>query len=360
MFLSASDAFSALSTFQKCGTVFLYLTIGLLVLTAVIGILIWRFKRDKQSDFIKYAVGTGIGYSIALIGIMLFLKFDEMITAGEFFGELFWPIFALLAFLVLACFGALAVSIAAKSKLKIYWLAVFAVASVYTVVLVVLQLVKLYKGGAVISEEITLLASTVILVGGVAALLAIFGKKSDADIHTKSIVYAAVCIAMSFALSYIRFLRLPQGGSVTFVSILPLLVYSYMFGIRKGVLAGLIYGLLQAIQDPWILHPVQFLLDYPIAFAMLGLAGLFKSFPLFKDKIIPKFVAGALLAAILRYACHVITGIIVFDIYAAENFDAVQWGFFYNLFVFADAAIAIFAGCLLFSSKGFVKQINIQ
>lgn len=359
MFLSASDTFSALSTFQKCGTVFLYLTIGLIVLTAIIGILIWRFKREKQSDFFKYAGGIAIGYSLALIGIMLFLKFDEMLSSGEFFGELFWPIFALLAFLIVAVFGALVVSITAKKALKIYWVVSFAIATAYTVVLVTINLSKLYKDGVVISDEIILLLSVIVLAAGVAALLVIFGKKADPEQNTKSITYAAICIAMSFALSYIRFLRLPQGGSITFASILPLLVYSYMFGIRKGVLAGLIYGLLQAIQDPWILHPVQFLLDYPVAFAMIGLAGLFKNLPIIKG-LLPKFILGALLSSILRYACHVVTGIIVFGTYAAEGFNAVQWGFLYNLFVFADVAIAIAAGCLLLSSKGFIKQINVE
>ncbi|MFW5780762.1 MAG: energy-coupled thiamine transporter ThiT [Bacillota bacterium] len=190
------------------------------------------------------------------------------------------------------------------------------------------------------------------------SLTLIFGKKTPTNDHTKSIVYAAVSIAMSFALSYLRFFRMPQGGSITFVSILPLMLYSYMFGIRKGVLAGFIYGLMQALQDPWILHPLQFLLDYPMAFAMIGLAGLFRYFPAFKNKIVLQFIAGGILIAILRYCCHVITGIIVFDMYAAEGFNAVTWGFVYNLFVFADAAIAIFAGSLMLISKAFVKQIQ--
>lgn len=359
MFLSASTPFSALSTFEKCGTVFLYLTIGLIVLAAIIGILIWRFKRNSQRDFIKYAGGIGIGYSIALIGIMLFLKFDEMIAAGEFIGEVFWPIFALLAFVVAAAFGALAVSIIAKKHLKIYWLASVSIAAAYSVTLIVLNLVKLYKQGVEVSNEIIMLLTVIFLAAIVGALLYFFGKKADPEQHTKSIVYAAICIAMSFALSYIRFFRLPQAGSVTFASILPLLVYSYMFGIRKGVLAGLIYGLLQAIQDPYILHPIQFLLDYPAAFAMIGIAGVFRYIPLVKG-LLPKFILGAVLSSVLRYACHVVTGIIIFGSYAAPGFNAVQWGFFYNLFVFADVAIAILAGCLLLSSKSFVKQINIE
>lgn len=358
MFFLASNAFATLSTFKKSGTFFLYLTIGLVVLTAIIGILIKVFDKSKLNDFGKFTTGIGVGYSLALIGIMLFLKFDEMITGGEFFGEVFWPIFALLALAIMLSIGGLILSIVNKKHLKIYAITSIAVSAVYTVVLLIVQLSKLYKESFVIGDEVGLILSLLVLAAIVVLLLTFFGKKTLSENNTKSIVYAAVCIAMSFALSYIRFFRLPQGGSITFVSILPLMVYSYMFGIRKGVLAGFIYGLLQAIQDPWIVHPIQFLLDYPVAFCMIGFAGIFKNFPKLKDYIILKFVAGGVLCAVLRYTCHVITGIIVFKAYAPANFNAVAWGFLYNLFVFADAAIAIVAGGILFSSKSFVKQMS--
>ncbi|MCX4286579.1 MAG: energy-coupled thiamine transporter ThiT, partial [Clostridia bacterium] len=100
----------------------------------------------------------------------------------------------------------------------------------------------------------------------------VLGDKSS-EYNAKSLTYGAVCVALSFALSYIKFFSLPQGGSVTFASMLPLCLYSYMFGTKKGVFAGLIYGVLQAVQDPWIIHPAQFLLDYPVAFAGIGVAG---------------------------------------------------------------------------------------
>lgn len=356
MFFLASEAFSDLTVFKKSGTVFLYLTIGLIALVAVIGILIKIFKADKLKDFYKYTTGIGIGYSFALIGIMLFLKFDEIVSEGEFFPEIFWPIFGLLALVLALSFGGFIMSIVKKQYLNIYALISFALVAIYIIVYAVIKLSEQYKQSFVLSDEIGLILSTFILIALIALLLMLFGKKTEQEHKTKSIVYASVCIALSFALSYIRFFRLPQGGAITFVSALPLMIYSYMFGIRKGVLAGFIYGILQAIQDPWILHPIQFLLDYPIAFAMVGLAGIFRYFPPFKNKIILQFITGGIVFAILRYACHVITGIIVFDIYAAEGFNAVAWGFLYNLFVFADVAIALFAGSLMLTSKSFVKQ----
>ncbi|NCA68160.1 MAG: energy-coupled thiamine transporter ThiT [Clostridia bacterium] len=184
------------------------------------------------------------------------------------------------------------------------------------------------------------------------------GDKEQKENHTKSIVYAAVCIALSFALSYIRFFKLPQGGSITLVSLLPLMIYSYMFGIRKGILAGFIYGVLQAIQDPWIIHPVQFLLDYPIAFAMIGLSGIFKKY--FTKYPILAFILGGILAGVLRYSSHVISGIFAFSSFAGEGYSAVAWGFLYNSFALVDIAIAIIAGSAMFANKAFIKQLKMQ
>ena len=78
---------------------------------------------------------------------------------------------------------------------------------------------------------------------------------------TKSLVYGALCIALSFALSYVKLFSMPMGGSVTLCSMLPLMFYSYRFGLSKGLLAGLAYGLLQLIQKPELgpVHQLGFL-----------------------------------------------------------------------------------------------------
>lgn len=351
-------SFSSLSTFAKSGTVLLYLTIGLIALIAIVGILIRVYNKDMLKDYAKYSVGIGFGYSLGIIAIMAFLLFDDMVTSGTFDGGVFWPIFALFALLIALAIGGLVISLVKKNLTKLYAKIAAAIAGGYLLVMLIVQLIRTYQVEFVLADEMVLIFSTIALAAILLSLIFIFGKKTPSSDHTKSIVYAAVCIAMSFALSYLRFFRMPQGGSITFVSILPLMLYSYMFGIRKGVLAGFIYGLMQALQDPWILHPIQFLLDYPLAFAMIGLAGLFRYFSAFKNKIILQFVLGGVLIAILRYFCHVITGIIIFGMYAADGFNAVTWGFVYNLFVFADAAIAIFAGGLMLASKAFVKQLQ--
>lgn len=89
----------------------------------------------------------------------------------------------------------------------------------------------------------------------------------------KMIAFGALAIALSFVLSCVRLYRMPTGGSVTPGSMLPLMLFSVSFGMGPGMVAGLGYGLLQYLQGGWWLNVWQFLLDYLLAFAALGLAG---------------------------------------------------------------------------------------
>lgn len=190
------------------------------------------------------------------------------------------------------------------------------------------------------------------------ALPAVFLGRNKKPDRTKAVVYAAISIALAFGLSYVKLYSLPLGGSVTLASLLPLMLYSYMFGIRRGVLAGLLYGFLQFVQEPYFLHPAQFLLDYPVAFAAVGLAGLFHDLKLFEKIKVIQFVAGAILAVTIRYASHVVSGIFVFGSDDPENYNAVAWSFLYNSFTLADLVIDLVAGAAMFSSRALVRLFD--
>ena len=110
----------------------------------------------------------------------------------------------------------------------------------------------------------------------------------------------ALSIALSFVLSCIRLFRMPTHGSVTPGSMLPLMLFSACYGIGPGLLAGLAYGVLQYFQDPQFLNVWQFLFDYLLAFAALGLAGIaFKKKDSWLYIAIPIAVAGRAVSAIL-------------------------------------------------------------
>ena len=180
------------------------------------------------------------------------------------------------------------------------------------------------------------------------------GKKDN----TRSIVYAAICIALAFGLSYIRMFKAPYGGSITLASLLPIALYSYMFGTKKGVLCGAVYGLLQSIQDPWIVHPIQYFIDYIFAFGMIGLfGGMFRN--IIKNKMLALSL-GLLVGSIGRYIMHVLSGAIYFGEYMPEDFTNVWvYSFTYNaLYVFPDIAISMVAGILLLTSKTIEHQLD--
>lgn len=181
------------------------------------------------------------------------------------------------------------------------------------------------------------------------------------DNPTLTLVHGALCIALAFVLSYFKLFSMPLGGSITLASMLPMMVYANRYGVKKGLLAGLVYGLLQYIQGGYFVHWIQFLLDYPIAFAMIGLAGLTKG-----DK---NLVFSVLIGGTGRFLCHLISGILVFGEYVMIGADAVTGiglgtmlsanfvaSFVYNApFMYADIAIcAIIA--LLPPFRNAIKQ----
>lgn len=131
------------------------------------------------------------------------------------------------------------------------------------------------------------------------------GRKKQQKTNIRALTYGALCVSLSFLLSYIKLFSAPQGGSVTLASMLPIMLYASMFGTKRGLLAGLVYGLLQFIQKPEIYHWAQVLLDYPLAFTLIGLAGLPG-----KLKLLP---VGTLIGGFARYVVHTVSGFLFFS-----------------------------------------------
>ena len=152
------------------------------------------------------------------------------------------------------------------------------------------------------------IGALVVMVG----LLIYLAKRPEKQGRTdvRALTYGALCMAMSFVLSYIKLWSMPLGGSVTLASMLPLLWYSNKFGVKNGLIAGAAYGLLQLIQKPEIYHWVQVLLDYPLAFMMLGLAGSVKNLQL-----------GSVIGVAGRWICHILSGAIFFAVWVPEGWS---------------------------------------
>ena len=139
-------------------------------------------------------------------------------------------------------------------------------------------------------------------------------------IQNKIIAEIAVVVALSYALNLIVLFRMPQGGSVTVVSMVPILWLALRRGTKIGVLAGVIFGLVDLMPTPFVVHPVQFLLDYPLAFGSLGLAGLFQKHP----------IAGVVTGIFGRFVCHFVSGVVFFAMYTPAGMNPVVYSAIYN------------------------------
>ena len=154
----------------------------------------------------------------------------------------------------------------------------------------------------------------VLLVGGVIAYRSLKGGHKTVW-NTKMMAMGAVCIALSSVLSMIKIWKRPQGGSITAASMLPLMLFSYVYGMGPGCLVGALYGVLQFIIEPYFLSLPQMLLDYPIAFGMMGLAGLFSKM----DNENLGLTVGVVLASVGRFVAAVLSGVIFFAEYAGDQ-----------------------------------------
>lgn len=352
--------------FNGMGFAILYTVVALAVLGFVVGLLIYRFKRENLKDYAKVCFGVVAGLAITATVLMAYTTFYEINYGGGSPDALFKPILSLVCIaLIGGCLmgvGSFFNKFAVKVAAVITGAGLLA-AFIATMVFMTRYYNEVYQADGYYSEYFEGNGLIVSVVIGLIVLIVayIFGKKKEVN-DTKAIVYGAVCIAMAFALSYARLFKLPQGGSVTFASLLPLMVYCAMFGTRRGIVVCLIYGFLQALQDTYIIHPLQFLLDYPLAFGMIGLSGIFFERTPLKKKPVIAFVCGAVIAVVLRYACHICSGTFAFGA------DAAYYGFegkffyyslAYNSFTIVDLAIDIAAGVLLFLSKAFRNQMTL-
>lgn len=358
------------TSFAKDGlqSVFMYAAIVLAVLLIGIGLFVYFKKRESFKSYLTVAVSLAVGFSVTVIVAMLSLEFMDMQESGAVIDMVLYPAIVLGVTAVLGAAAMYVTSLYGKKAFKIGIIASLSTIGAAAIALLVCLGVYFSSGDAeaingvkvTVTENALLYVCAVLMIGLLVFIALFFGRKDRKGFDSKSISYAAICIAMSFALSYLSPIHLPQGGSVTIASLLPLMIYSYMFGVKKGIFAGMIYGVLQAVQDPWIVHPAQFLLDYPIAFACIGVSGIFA-----KVKKLERFpqiqiTLGGILASVLRYVSHLLSGVFAFSEYAytPEGLPMNAWVYSlgYNSFVFADIAIVIAAAILVFSSRAFVKQ----
>ncbi len=139
--------------------------------------------------------------------------------------------------------------------------------------------------------------------------------------NIRKLTTSAIMLALAFILSYIKIIELPFEGSVTLLSMLPICLISIKYGLKWGIGTAFCYSWLQILQGgvfTWGLTPVMLIgslmLDYVVAFTVLGLAGMFRK----KGRV--GICSGVAIACVLRFLSHFASGIVLWANY--EQFIA--------------------------------------
>jgi thiamine transporter len=170
--------------------------------------------------------------------------------------------------------------------------------------------------------------------------------------RTRLLLEISLTIALSAVLSMITIWRMPQGGSVS-LGMLPLFVLAFRRGLAPGLVAGGLYGLVDLMVDPFPpVHWVQPILDYPVAYLMVGLAGVV-SVALRPElqtrstrRVALLLAAGITLGSAGRYLAHFVSGMVFFGEFAPPGQPVWLYSALYNLYV-PISALACFAAAVV-------------
>ena len=137
--------------------------------------------------------------------------------------------------------------------------------------------------------------------------------------NTKVLVEGALMVALATVLCFIRIIRLPWGGSVTLLSMLPIVLFSIKRGLKAGFAASVLFSLIQLFQGildglfGWGLKPGMLIacifLDYLLAYSIIGIAGIFRK------KGLTGWIVGIAIAVTLRFLVHFISGVVIWHSY---------------------------------------------
>ena len=183
----------------------------------------------------------------------------------------------------------------------------------------------------------------------------LFNKKKG--LNAKQIAFSSMALALATVASFIKFTKLPMGGSVTLFSMLFVVLIGYWFGLSTGIAAAISYGLLQLVIDPYIISFPQMITDYVLAFGALGLSGLFHGK---KHGLVKGYIVGVL----GRYFFAFLSGWIFFGSYASQMGYKTAYGYslaYNGTYIIPEAALTAVILLVPAVQKGFatVKQMAV-
>ncbi len=188
-------------------------------------------------------------------------------------------------------------------------------------------------------------------------------KKTKTSTNVKRLVLTAVLIALASALSLIKIWQMPLGGSITLLSMLPIVLISIEYGISWGLVGAFVYSLVQLGFDfasvmSWGLSPAAIvgtiLLDYILAYTAIGVSGIFRK------KGVAGICIGIFIALCLRFVCHLISGTIIFDIWMPKEWsNPLLYSICYNgIYMLPEFVLTTIGAVILFKTPSFNKLVS--
>lgn len=176
----------------------------------------------------------------------------------------------------------------------------------------------------------------------------------------------SIMVALSAVLSIIPIFKMPYGGSITLASFLPIVIIAYRHGIKCGIATAGVSSLVQMLFgmknfthfSTWQSLVALALLDYVVAFTVFGLAGIFRK------KIRQQsasMVTGALLASVVRYLCHVISGATVWAGLSIPDEAALLYSLSYNAtYMIPETIILVLSAAYIGASLDFRTKLPVR
>ncbi len=172
----------------------------------------------------------------------------------------------------------------------------------------------------------------------------------------------AILIALASVLSMLKIYELPLGGAVTLLSMLPICMIAFMYGTKWGIACSFLYSIIQLALSlaevlSWGLTPISlvgtFAFDYILPFTLLGFAGVFKG----KNMGQWGIYLGTVIVMVLRFACHLVSGTIIFDIWMPEGWaNPFIYSVCYNGSFMLPELIITCIGLFVFARVPYVRK----
>lgn len=178
------------------------------------------------------------------------------------------------------------------------------------------------------------------------------------NMSTRMLTEMGLAIALTVLLDFFKVYQMPYGGSVS-LEMLPLFIIAFRWGVMPGILSGVAFGILQLALGAYVIHWAQFFLDYPIAFAGLGLAGLFKNNIRAGKGVVTSIILGVILGSGARFLSHFIGGVAFFAHFAPEGQSVQMYSLIYNASYLVPEMIITIVVILLLAKNHRASQLFV-